>query len=117
MTTMDMTPPKPEFDPLAPHKFKLEQHASHTALLKVMAHRNPEHSMEVGRFKLLFASLITEAEEIRDRQYLPEEIKSGVPHVPNVDRNLRLAEAKHNMEVAIDLLDEACLLMTKAVLL
>lgn len=104
---------KPEHDPLAGHSYKLEMNASRTALVKVQAHKNPTHSMLIGRTKLLSAALITIGEELRDRELFPETFGEQ-PHIPNIHANEKTREAKSSCELAIGHLEIACLLLTKA---
>lgn len=121
MTTMIQEMPKAEIDPLAAITFTPELKASHSALLKVCCHINPDKSvqtLQTGRLKLLFAALITEAEKLRDRELFPETLGDGkTPHVPNVNANEKTREGRTSCEQAIHHLEAACLLMLKAALL
>jgi hypothetical protein len=106
----------PERNPLEAFDFTLELTASHSALLKVMSHHNPDKSHKIGNFKLIFAALITEAEKIRDRNLLPETAGEN-PDIPNINANEKIKEGRSSCESAIGHLEIACLLMLKAVLL
>jgi hypothetical protein len=115
LTEEELKETKPT-DLLSPVKYKLEMEASRSALLKCQAHQNPTFNIQAGRFKMLFAALITEAEKMRDRELFPEKFGDN-DHVPNINANEKTLEGRSACELAIQHLETACLLMVKAALL
>ncbi|MFA5898620.1 MAG: hypothetical protein WC829_05850 [Hyphomicrobium sp.] len=111
-TTMKPEDTPPAQDMSQGLDFKMDLHASPSALLRVRIDDNPHRSAEVGRFKLYIAGMMTVLEELRGRPTLVE--NPNVTDVPAKRFNAKQSERARCASIAITRLEDALLYAERA---
>lgn len=92
--------------------FKMDLHASPASLLRVRIEDNPHRSVDVGRFKLYIAGMMTVLEDLRGRPTMVENPK--VTDVPAKRFNAKQSERARCASIAITRLEDALLYAERA---
>jgi len=92
--------------------FKMDLHASSRALRRVRVDDNPWQSIDVGRFRLYVAGMMTVLEDLRDRPLVVE--NPNVKDVPAKHFNYMQSERARCAAKAISRLEDALLYAERA---